>query len=134
MKRLLIAAALLFVPVFMAGFVATSSVSAQDQPPAGNKKDICEGIGIAGGGGTDCNENAAGLTVNRVIASAVNIISLIVGVAAVIMVIIGGFKYITSNGDSNSISSAKNTILYAIIGLVIVALAQGIVRFVMSRL
>jgi hypothetical protein len=49
------------------------------------------------------------------------------------MIIIGGFKYITSGGDSNNVSSAKNTILYAIIGLIIVALAQTIVRFILGR-
>jgi hypothetical protein len=49
------------------------------------------------------------------------------------MIIIGGFQYITSSGDSGKVGTAKNTILYAIIGLVIVALAQFIVRFVLSR-
>ena len=58
---------------------------------------------------------------------------MIVGVVAVIMIIIGGLKYITSSGDSNNVSSAKNTILYAIIGLVVVVLAQVIVRFVVTK-
>jgi hypothetical protein len=49
------------------------------------------------------------------------------------MIIIGGFRYITSGGDSGSVSSAKNTVLYAIVGLIIVALAQVIVRFVLSK-
>jgi hypothetical protein len=49
------------------------------------------------------------------------------------MIIIGGLKYITSSGDSNNITSAKNTILYAIIGLVVVALAQFIVKFVLGK-
>jgi hypothetical protein len=49
------------------------------------------------------------------------------------MIIIGGFRYITSGGKQESVTSAKNTILYAIIGLVIVALAQIIVRFVLSN-
>jgi hypothetical protein len=49
------------------------------------------------------------------------------------MVIIGGFRYIVSNGDSNGVSGAKNTILYAIVGLVIVLFAQVIVRFVLTR-
>jgi hypothetical protein len=52
---------------------------------------------------------------------------------AVVMIIIGGLKYITSGGDSGNVTGAKNTILYAIIGLVIVALAQFIVRFVLSK-
>lgn len=63
----------------------------------------------------------------------VNIFSVIVGIVAVIMIIYGGFKYITSGGDSGNITSAKNTIIYAIIGLVIVALAQFLVQFVLDK-
>ena len=48
------------------------------------------------------------------------------------MIIFGGFRYITSGGNDNNVSSAKNTILYAVIGLVIVALSQFIVRFVLN--
>lgn len=61
------------------------------------------------------------------------ILSWVSGVAAVIMVILGGFKYITSGGDSNAIASAKNTILYAIVGLVVFALSQAIVIFVIRK-
>ena len=70
----------------------------------------------------------------QLIASIINILSLVVGVVAVVMIIIGGFKYITSGGDSGNVTGAKNTILYAVIGLVIVALAQIIVRFVLDRI
>lgn len=72
--------------------------------------------------------------VNNIISTVINIFSLVVGVISVIMIIIGGFKYITSGGDSGNVTSAKNTILYAVIGLVVVALAQIIVRFVVGRL
>lgn len=64
----------------------------------------------------------------------VNILSFVVGVASVIMVILGGLKYITSNGDSNSISSAKNTILYALIGAAVFLFSQAIIIFVIRRL
>ena len=56
-----------------------------------------------------------------------------VGIIAVIMIIVGGFRYIASGGKQESITAAKNTILYAIIGLVIVALAQIIVKFVLEK-
>ena len=72
--------------------------------------------------------------INEFITAIINIFSLIVGVIAVIMIIIGGLKYITSGGDSGNVTGAKNTILYAVIGLVIVALAQVIVRFVLERI
>jgi hypothetical protein len=63
----------------------------------------------------------------------VNIFSLLIGIVAVIMIIVGGFRYITSGGDSGRVGGAKNTLIYAIIGLVIVALAQIIVHFVLNQ-
>jgi hypothetical protein len=66
------------------------------------------------------------------VSQAINIFSVIVGVIAVVMIIIGGVKYITSGGDANNVTGAKNTILYAIIGLVVVALSQVIVQFVLG--
>lgn len=66
-----------------------------------------------------------------------NITQLIVymtGAVSVLMVTIGGFKYAISAGDSNGIQSAKNTILYALVGLVVAVSAQIIVSFVLSRL
>ena len=78
------------------------------------------------------NEDASG-RINNLIADIINLFSLVVGVVSVIMIIVGGFRYIVSGGDSANVSSAKNTILYAIIGLVIVALAQTIVRFVLRQ-
>lgn len=74
-----------------------------------------------------------GGTVDRIIKLVINAFSLIVGVVSVIMIIVGGLKYITSGGDSGNITGAKNTILYAIIGLVVVALAQVVVKFVLSK-
>jgi hypothetical protein len=56
-----------------------------------------------------------------------------VGIIAVIMIVYGGFRYITSGGDATKVTSARNTILYAIIGLIIVALAQFIVKFVLKK-
>ena len=86
--------------------------------------------------GTDCEEAQevdAGDRVNNIVTSVINILSLVVGVAAVVMIMIGGMRYITSNGDSGQVGNAKNTILYAIVGLIVVALAQIIVRFVVNR-
>lgn len=87
--------------------------------------------GVTGGGA--CNETEANNSVNNIITTVINIFSWIVGIVAVIMIIVGGLKYITSTGDSNSVNGAKNTILYAIIGLVIVASAQIIVKFVLKK-
>lgn len=72
-------------------------------------------------------------SIQRTLSRIINIVSLLVGVVAVIMIIFGGFKYITSGGTSEKVTSAKNTILYGLIGLVIVALAQVIVKFVLRE-
>lgn len=63
-----------------------------------------------------------------------NIVLYIVGVIAVIMLIIGGIKYVISGGDAKKVTDAKNTVLYAIIGLVIAFLAFAIVNFVITAL
>ena len=63
-----------------------------------------------------------------------NMILYVVGIVAVIMLIIGGIKYVTSGGDSKKVTDAKNTVLYAIIGLIICFLAFAIVNFVVSAL
>jgi len=82
---------------------------------------------------TDCNVEEGTTKVNDLITTIVNIFSIIVGLISVIMIIYGGFRYVTSGGDSNNVSNAKNTIIYAIIGLVVVALAQFIVQFVLDK-
>ena len=64
----------------------------------------------------------------------VNILLFLVGAVAVIMLIIGGLRYITSDGDSGRITQAKQTVLYAIIGLIVAILAYAIVNFVISNL
>lgn len=62
-----------------------------------------------------------------------NTLMLIVGVIAVIMVIIGGIRYALSGGDENGVKTAKDTILYAVIGIVVAMLAYAIVNFVINR-
>ncbi|MBC7707772.1 hypothetical protein H7Y63_00940 [Polaromonas sp.] len=103
---------------------------------------VCQGTNIAtsdtgdAGSGSECTEAGGGTAsvsgLYKLAANVVNIFSIIVGIIAVLMIIFGGFKYITSGGDSGNVSGAKNTLIYAIVGLIIVALAQFIVRFVLN--
>lgn len=78
----------------------------------------------------DCPRDLFGDT--GVFKQVTNTILYIVGIVAVIMLIIGGIRYVISGGDSKKVTDAKNTILYAIIGLVIALLAFAIVNFVVS--
>jgi hypothetical protein len=63
----------------------------------------------------------------------VNILLFILGAIAVVMIIIGGIRYATSNGDSSQIKTAKDTILYAVIGLIVAILAYAIVDWVIHQ-
>ena len=56
------------------------------------------------------------------------------GVVAVIVIIVGGIRYVTSNGDSGQIQSAKNTVTYAVIGLLVVIFAAAITQFVITNI
>jgi len=69
----------------------------------------------------------------EIITKITNIVLFITGIAAVIAIIFGGIQYILSDGDSAKINAAKNTILYAVIGLVVALLAKVIVSFVVRR-
>lgn len=96
---------------------------------------LCAGVNL-NANDTTCdptNDTAATDKINGLIKLVINLFSLVVGVVSVIMIIVGGLMYITSAGDSGKVQTAKNTILYAIIGLTIVALSQFIVRFVLTK-
>lgn len=71
---------------------------------------------------------------NGIFNNIVNTLIFVIGAAAVIMIIIGGFRYVVSNGDSGSITTAKNTILYAVVGLVVAIMSYAIVNFIIGRL
>jgi len=83
--------------------------------------------------GATCADTQGGTNVNSIVTTVINVFSWLVGVVSVIMIIVGGFKYVTSGGESSGVTSAKNTILYAIVGLIIVAISQVIVKFVLSN-
>ena len=93
---------------------------------------LCSGSNIDLTGATQgCDTGGTGL--GKLIRTIINVLSVIIGAIAVIMIIIGGFRYVVSAGNPEQAKSARNTILYAIIGLVIVALAQIIVHFVLNN-
>lgn len=62
----------------------------------------------------------------------INVLLYAIGVISVIMIIIGGIRYATSDGDSSKITSAKNTVLYSVIGLIVALLSFAIVNFVVN--
>lgn len=91
----------------------------------------CEGRS----GSETCQTNIGTFTgPGGVLTNVISSLLFIAGTIAVIMIIVGGIRYITSDGDAAKASQAKNTIIYAIIGLVITVMSYGIVAFVVGRL
>ena len=68
--------------------------------------------------------------IGTTIGNVVNVFLYFVGAIAVIIMIWGGFQYITSSGDSQKATTAKNTIMYAVIGIIVVVLSYAIVNWV----
>jgi hypothetical protein len=128
--------ALMFVPTI--GIPAVAGAAAAGC--VGINQPLAEGANVAitnngtAGGAADCqSSNANTDSLKKLAAKITNVFSIIVGAASVIMIIYGGFRYVTSGGESGRVGAAKNALLYAIVGLVIVAIAQLIVHFVLSQ-
>ena len=120
---------LLFVPVLALGAtLATTDVSA-----------VCNTANLSIASGANCaqgNDQPADLFGgdNSIFRRVTNILLFLVGAISVIMLIIGGIRYVISGGDQNQVTSAKNTILYAIVGIVVAFLAYAAVNFVTQAL
>jgi hypothetical protein len=87
--------------------------------------------------GTDVCKDAKGSNTNPFTSTlkvVINILSIIVGIAAVIALIIGGIYFISAQGDAAGVKNARNTVIYAMVGLIVAGLAQAIVAFVLNKL
>jgi hypothetical protein len=69
---------------------------------------------------------------NGVFKTITNVLLFVIGAISVIMLIIGGIRYVVSGGDSAAVTSAKNTILYAVVGIIVAILAYALVNFVIG--
>lgn len=112
-----------------------STAACQQNTINGN---LCQGSnfnlsGNGAAGDTQYCNNSGNNSLSARIRTILNLFSALIGVVAVIMIIYAGFRYVTSAGSEGGVKSAKNAIIYAVIGLVIVALAQVIVHFVITN-
>ena len=124
------ALALTIVPGAMLLSASTASAANSDI-----QKSLCSGANLQAPSSTSTAEcqTDTGTGVNDIVHTVITVFSWVVGVVSVIMIIVGGFKYVTSGGESSGVTGAKNTILYAIVGLIIVAVSQVVVKFVLSN-
>jgi hypothetical protein len=128
--------ALITAAASMALLFISMPVSAQTPTPTVTNPTLkgraCEGItGSTGTATTDCGQPGFfGGLVERVI----NLLSIIIGGIAAIVLVVAGIMYVASGGDPNNTKRAKDAILYAIIGLVVAIAGQGMVRFVIGNI
>ena len=73
-------------------------------------------------------------SIQPVIKTVVNTLLFVIGALSVVMIIVGGILYTTSSGDTGKVTKAKNTLTYAIVGLVVAFLAYAIVNWVIGLL
>jgi hypothetical protein len=114
------------LPIMMAFSAPIAFAGANTQ---GAVTQVCNGLNTASGGTGGCTDGSS--EINSIIALVVNILTIIVGVVAVIMIVIAGFRFVVSGGESSAVASAKNSIIYVVVGVVIVSIAQIIVHFVL---
>ena len=124
---------LLLVPVMALGVVATVPAASAHAdtvtcPSDPTQDPLKSGADCTKGNGTPDQVWGKG----GVFTTITNVLLLLIGAVAVIMLIIGGIRYTISGGDSAAVTSAKNTILYAIVGIVVAILAYAIVNFVIT--
>lgn len=135
---------LMLLPLFVAGAfqLATVPVLAQAQPNP--PSDFCSSASasafcsqntqMTGGNDPVNNSSSPILGPSSILYRLVRIVTTLTGAISGIMIMVGGFRYVVSGGDSNATKAAKDTILYAVIGLTVSVFAQLIITFVLSKL
>lgn len=97
--------------------------------------EIKDGISAIDDRGLDCKDasgNPRKCTFGDQVRTIVNLMLYILGAIAVVMIVIGGIRYTTANGESGNLKAAKDTILYSAVGLVVAIMAFAIVNFVID--
>ncbi len=110
--------------VALFSIVALPQVAMADPTQTSPAGQIQSGVNSTGGAGA----TPLGTQLKNI----VNVLLYILGAIAVIMIVVGGIRYVTSGGDSGAVSGAKNTILYSVVGLIVAILAYAIVNFVIT--
>ena len=81
-----------------------------------------------------CGSVCGSSSITTIFSGIANALIFLVGSVSVIMIIIGGLRYVIANGDAKAVGDAKNTVLYAVIGIIVAISAYAIVQFVTARI
>ncbi|MEZ6330416.1 MAG: hypothetical protein R3B12_00110 [Candidatus Saccharimonadales bacterium] len=124
----LFATALLFLTISPLAMAASATEDLTEVCKNNPSSSLCKGYDK--GSDADPGDNAILVLIKRII----NILSFVAGALAVFMVIFGGFKYITSAGEPQKAATGRQTILYSLVGLVVVVLANRLILFAIAKL
>ncbi|MYB40345.1 hypothetical protein F4X86_03735 [Candidatus Saccharibacteria bacterium] len=116
-----------------AGGATGTETEAEEGEQSITTKGICSGVSLDLDN-EDCENEEADRRVVSTIKNIINLFSIAAGTATVIMIIYAGFRYVVSGGDEKGVKGAKNTVIYAVVGIILVALAQAIVVFILNQL
>lgn len=132
MKNLIIKITLI-LSVFSGSMLVPMTASALNcDSPTLTPQEQAECGACAASGDPNCDPGTSPGRVESTIRSVINILTIFGGALAVVMIIIGGFRYITSGGNAEAAKGARNTIIYSVVGLIVIALAQIIVHFTLN--
>jgi hypothetical protein len=128
------------IKIALVTIFALSSCMALGLPAQAAQKNILtDACGTAAGaarGSAVCQAENSGDPItgpNGVLSKVTRLVSYLAGVTAIILLIVGGMMYVLSNGDAGKLQTAKNTIIYAVVGLAVVIFAQAILIFVLNK-
>ena len=125
MKKSIISIAIMTCAVFGASVLSTASLSGSVFAQ------VSKGIDTA----TTSEMKGKSIDGDKgLIKTVVNVLLRAVGILSVIMIIFSGFRYITSAGDASKTKSARSTLIYSVVGLIVAIMAWAIVNMVINRL
>ena len=127
----------LFVLMLLTIIISLTFISANNSLALSCSVNLKPSSKLALQGATELGGSCSGKTITApggLVTTIVNIITYVAGVIVIFMIIFAGFRYITSTGDANKVNSAKNNLIYALIGLAVIVLADTIVSYVISQL
>ena len=95
---------------------------------------VCDGVNLSPLDQEECDTREATETLNKTVRRFIDLFSIVVGITALIMLIYGAFRYVISRGSEDGVKTARNTILYSIIGIAVATLAQVIPNAIIEQL
>jgi ABC-type Na+ efflux pump permease subunit len=117
-----------FTPLFILTILSLAVYVLLGASTSASALSLMEGVNAARG--NDVPDTLFGDA--SIVTTVINTMLFIVGALAVVMIIFGGLRYVTSAGNSSAVTAAKNTIIYAIVGLIVAFLAFAAINFVLG--